>query len=147
MAVTEELTTCKNVTAAVQQQQQYTHTFVYCRCDQIHISGNVLLPSAVWLIWKVNCSHLHDEEVRVVDVELHRVEEVGDLTLLHRSAVDQVLVLAADDHLASDRHLVEVFVTHRAFADKAGGETRCWPLAVGNERRVCGCTVEVCKER
>lgn len=42
---------------------------------------------------------LHDEEVRVVDVELHRVEEVLHLAGLHRVPVDHVLVLAADDHL------------------------------------------------
>ena len=43
---------------------------------------------------------LHDEEVGVVDVELHRPEEVVDAGVLAVGAVDQVLVLAADHHLS-----------------------------------------------
>ena len=57
---------------------------------------------------------LHDEEVRVVDVQLYGVEEVDDLALLHRPAVDEVLVLSSDHHLPSDGNLVEVVVAHRA---------------------------------
>lgn len=42
---------------------------------------------------------LHDEEVRVVDVELDRVEQVLHLAGLHGVAVEHVLVLAAQNHL------------------------------------------------
>ena len=51
------------------------------------------------------------------------MEEIGDLTLLHRSPVDQVLVFPADDHLPSDGHLVERFVTHGATRGNRGMAT------------------------
>ena len=47
---------------------------------------------------------LHDEEVRVVDVELHRLEEVGHPGLLGVVAVDHVLVLPANGNLHSNSH-------------------------------------------
>ena len=53
---------------------------------------------------------LHDEEVRVVDVELDRPEEVLDSVVLHVAPVDQVLVLPADDDLPGDGDLVIVLV-------------------------------------
>lgn len=52
--------------------------------------------------------------MRVVDVELHGVEEVYNLALLHRAAVDEILVLASDDNLSSNSHFVEVIVAHGA---------------------------------
>lgn len=61
--------------------------------------------------------------MRVVDVELHRVEEVYNLALLHRAAVDEVLVLASDDNLSSNGHLVEVIVAHGAIGRQQGGTT------------------------
>lgn len=51
-------------------------------------------------------TRLHDEEVRVVDVELHRPKQVHHLAPLRRSPVDHVLVLAPDHDLPSDGHLV-----------------------------------------
>jgi len=44
-------------------------------------------------------SHLHDEEVGIVDVELHRMEEILDFVLLRNVAVDEVLVAPADGDL------------------------------------------------
>jgi hypothetical protein len=43
--------------------------------------------------------YLHDEEVRVVDVELHGMEEVLHARGLRRHTVDHVLVAPADDDL------------------------------------------------
>lgn len=42
---------------------------------------------------------LHDEEVRVVHVELHRVEQVLHAVHLRVVPVDEVLVAPADHHL------------------------------------------------
>ena len=52
------------------------------------------------------------EEVRVVDVELHGVEEVLHPGGLCDVAVDEVLVPAADDDLPGDDDLVAVLVSH-----------------------------------
>jgi hypothetical protein len=57
-------------------------------------------------------SSLHDEEMRVVDVQLNRSEEIDDAVVLNVGPVDQVLVLSAHDDLTLDDDLVEVFVTH-----------------------------------
>ena len=57
-------------------------------------------------------SSLHDEEMRVVDVQLDRSEEIDDAVVLNVGPVDQVLVLAANDHLTLNDDLVEVVVTH-----------------------------------
>ena len=54
---------------------------------------------------------LHDEEVRVVNVELDRTEEVLDSVVLDITAVDQVLVLPANDDLSGYGNLVIVLVT------------------------------------
>lgn len=71
--------------------------------------------------------------MRVVDVELHGVKEVGDLALLHRSPVDEVLVLASYHDLSRDGHLVKIIVTHGADAtlSRASG-------SVGDERSHVG---------
>ncbi len=57
-------------------------------------------------------SSLHDEEMRVVHVQLDRSEEIDDAVVLDVGPVDQVFVLAAHDDLTLDDDLVEVFVTH-----------------------------------
>ena len=44
-------------------------------------------------------SSLHDEKVRVVDVQLDGPEEVADAVVLDVRPVDQVFVLAADHNL------------------------------------------------
>ena len=46
---------------------------------------------------------LHDEEVRIVHVQLHGMEQIMDRVLLHHVGVDLVLVLAPDNDLA--RHI------------------------------------------
>ena len=51
-------------------------------------------------------SALHDQEVRIVDIQLNRPEEVFHAVLLDVGAVDEVLVLASDDHLSGDGHLI-----------------------------------------
>jgi len=55
---------------------------------------------------------LHDQKVRVVDIELDRLEQVGDHLLLHIVAVDQVLVVATDDDLAGDGDGLVLFVAN-----------------------------------
>lgn len=57
-------------------------------------------------------SYLHDEEVGVVDVELHRLEQIGHPSVLNGDAVDHVLVLAPDHHLPGDCDLVTVLITY-----------------------------------
>ena len=70
-----------------------------------------LLPS-LWLgqvstleyLWRLHVedfgdSSLHDEKVRVVDVQLDGPEEVADAVVLDVRPVDQVFVLAADHNL------------------------------------------------
>jgi hypothetical protein len=44
-------------------------------------------------------THLHNEEVRVVDVKTDRVEQVLHCLILGQLAVDEVFVFAADLHL------------------------------------------------
>ena len=54
---------------------------------------------------------LHDEEVRVVHVELDGPEEVLDSVVLHVAPVDQVLVLPSDDDLPGYSYLVIVLIS------------------------------------
>ena len=42
---------------------------------------------------------LHYEEVRVIDVQLHRTEQVLHAVVLHVHTVDGILVPASDYHL------------------------------------------------
>ena len=58
-------------------------------------------------------STLHDDEVRVVYVELHALEEVLHALCGRVAAVEEELVFAADDDLASDGELVELLVAGR----------------------------------
>ena len=44
-------------------------------------------------------AHLHDEKVRVVDVEGDGLKHVRNLVRLHRVAIDLVLVAPAEDDL------------------------------------------------
>ena len=53
---------------------------------------------------------LHDEEVRVVDVELDGPEEVLNSVVLNVAPVDQVFVLPADDDLPGYGDLIIVLV-------------------------------------
>jgi len=53
---------------------------------------------------------LHDQKVWIVDVELHRVEQVLHARIVCRRAVDQVLVAPADDDDARDGDLVVLVV-------------------------------------
>ena len=56
-------------------------------------------------------SPLHDEEVRVVHVELDGPEEVLDAVVLNVAPVDQVFVFPSDDDLSCYGNLVIVLVT------------------------------------
>lgn len=51
---------------------------------------------------------LHDEELRVVDVQLDRAEEVPYAVGLGDGSVQHVLAFAPHQHLATDRDLFEV---------------------------------------
>ena len=55
-------------------------------------------------------THLHDQEVRVVHVELDRVEEVLHADGLGVVAVDEVLVAPANDDLAVDGDFIVLLV-------------------------------------
>mmetsp|Transcript_65002 Transcript_65002/g.164753 ORF Transcript_65002/g.164753 Transcript_65002/m.164753 type:complete len:740 (+) Transcript_65002:1548-3767(+) len=59
---------------------------------------------------------LHDQEVRVVDIEGDRVEKVLDLVLLHIVRVEQIPVAPSDHDLAGDGDLIVLLV-----ADGAAG--------------------------
>mmetsp|Transcript_761 Transcript_761/g.2467 ORF Transcript_761/g.2467 Transcript_761/m.2467 type:complete len:218 (+) Transcript_761:4271-4924(+) len=56
---------------------------------------------------------LHDQEVRVVHVELHGMKQVLHTPGLGDVAVDEVLVPSPDDDLPRDCELLTVFVAHR----------------------------------
>ena len=56
-------------------------------------------------------SPLHDEEVRVVHVELDGPEEVLDAVVLDVAPVDQVFVFPSDDDLSCYGNFVIVLVT------------------------------------
>ena len=61
-------------------------------------------PHLWWLHVEDLCDPpLHDEEVRIVYVELDGAEEVLHAVVLDVGAVDQVLVLAPYDHLIKDK--------------------------------------------
>ena len=49
----------------------------------------------------------------IVDIELNRAEEVLDSVILDIAAIDEVLVLAADDDLPGDGDLVVVLISER----------------------------------
>ena len=55
---------------------------------------------------------LHDEEMRVVDVKLHRMEKVLDLTSLGGVSVDEVLALASDEDLPGHGDLGRTLVAN-----------------------------------
>ena len=58
-------------------------------------------------------SSLHDEKMRIVNIELDRAEEILNPVVLDVATVDEVLVLAADDDLPGDGHLIVVLVSER----------------------------------
>ena len=51
--------------------------------------------------------------MRIVDIELDRSEEILHPIVLDVAAVDEVLVLAPDDDLPGDDHLVVLLVAQR----------------------------------
>ena len=51
--------------------------------------------------------------MRIVDIELDRAEEILNPVVLDVAAVDEVLVLAANDDLPGDGDLIIVLVTKR----------------------------------
>jgi hypothetical protein len=57
--------------------------------------------------------HLHDEEMGVVDVELHGVEQVLHFVLLSDMPIDQVLVPASDGNLQVISRIVNTGWRHR----------------------------------
>lgn len=44
-------------------------------------------------------STLHDQKVRIIDVELNRVKQILNLTLLRNSSIDEILVSTSNDDL------------------------------------------------
>ena len=80
---------------------------------------------------------LHDQEVRVVHIQLNRSEEVLDTVVLDIAAIDEVLVLAADDDLPGDGDLVIVLISER----RPGGILRYFsvPSNVGLTVSCLGC--------
>ena len=57
-------------------------------------------------------THLHDQEVGVVDIQLDTVKQI--LHLIHLCAVtlDQVLVATSQHHLSTDRDLVILLISN-----------------------------------
>ena len=51
--------------------------------------------------------------MRIVDIELNRSEEILHPIVLDVAAVDEVLILAPDDDLPGDDHLVVLLVAQR----------------------------------
>ena len=83
-------------------------------------------------------SCLHNQKVRIVDIELDGVEEILHAARLGHVAVDEVLVSAPNDDLPSHGDLVMLLVTHRTLrlvtvvehkGDSGFGHT-CLPLLV-----------------
>jgi len=59
-------------------------------------------------------TYLHDQKVRIVDVELDRMEQVLHTARLRVVSVDEVLVASTNDHLPRDRDLIMLLIAHRA---------------------------------
>ena len=64
--------------------------------------------------------------MRIVDIQLHRVEQVVDLLKLRRFTVQHVPVTPANNDLAADGDLVAGFEPHRR-------TTRCLVLVVEHD--------------
>jgi hypothetical protein len=58
------------------------------------------IGSKLWYGCYLGDASLHDEEVRIVHIELNRMEKILDLVLLNCMAVYHVFVLAPDDNLS-----------------------------------------------
>ena len=56
---------------------------------------------------------LHDQEMRIVDVQLDGAEEILDPVVLNVGSVDEVFVFSSDDDLSGDGDFFVVFVAHR----------------------------------
>lgn len=80
---------------------------------QDHSAQNKVKPSGDDLELQLP-THLHDQEVRIVDVELHRMEEVLYALRSGVVAVDEVFVAATNHDLAVDGDLVVLLVANRA---------------------------------
>ena len=71
------------------------------------VEGNV----RSWGVSYLGDPSLHDQEVRVVHIQLDRSEEVLDSVVLDVASIDEVLVLPSDDDLSGDGDLIVVLVT------------------------------------
>jgi hypothetical protein len=66
-----------------------------------------LFPYLLWLHVQHFCdTTLHDQKVRIVDVELDGTKQVLDPFVLHVLTIDKVLVFAVDYNLTCHRDLV-----------------------------------------
>ena len=69
----------------------------------VHTSTGSLFHHGQNLFWlhvqDLRDPPLHDEEMRVVHIELDRVEQVLNAALLSSDSVDHVLVASTDNHL------------------------------------------------
>jgi hypothetical protein len=76
-----------------------------------HARSSGLLNHGECLSWlhvkHLGDSPLHDEEVRVVDIELHGLKEVRDNFLGHIVAVDEELVLSTENNLTKKKRKKE----------------------------------------
>ena len=54
---------------------------------------------------------LHDQEVRVVNIELDGPKEVLHSVVLDIAPVDEILVLPSDDYLPGDGDLIKVLIS------------------------------------
>lgn len=56
---------------------------------------------------------LHDEKVWVVDIKLHRMKQILNLTGWCIASIDEIFALAADQNLTSDGDFFALFVSNR----------------------------------
>lgn len=67
----------------------------------------------VWFHVQYFCdASLHDQEIRIVDVQLNGTEEIGNFFVQYNFTVDQVFVFAADDNLPGYRYFAAFFVAN-----------------------------------
>lgn len=56
---------------------------------------------------------LHDKKVRIVDIQLHRVEKILHLARGRISPINQILALPPDEDLTCYINFLALFISHR----------------------------------
>lgn len=67
-------------------------------------------------MWIYNASQeltLHDQKVGIVDIQLHRMEQVGHLPRRTVPSINEIFTLAPDENLPRDIDLLALLVPHR----------------------------------